>query len=175
MTGKTPTPKSAAQSGQSGHASEGTSRQPSAAGDVVRRPHRSHRSVSILRSCSCDGQNVRVIRQSVDNGGARHRLQGARQQPADVRSDVVVASEQIRGPRQFGLRPTGQVGPGRTCRRVVPPDPLLGGSVDLDVTGVQLDRRVAVHQWSPDMRRDHPQPAGASRHDPGNDSSEGFR
>jgi len=92
----------------------------------------------------------------------RHRGEGPRQQPTGVRSDVGVAGDQVRGQRQFGLRPAGQVDPAGPDPCVVPPDSLLGLAVDLDVAGVQVDRcrRVTQHQRRPDLRRDRPQPAG---------------
>jgi hypothetical protein len=90
----------------------------------------------------------------------RHRRKGPREEPTGVGSDVGVTGDQVRGQRQFGLRPTGQVDPTGPDTRIVPSDSLLGLAVDLDVAGVQVDGRVAQHQRCPDLRGHHAEPAG---------------
>jgi len=73
-------------------------------------------------------------------------------------SHWTVPGDQISRQGQFGLRPAGQVGPAGPDTGIVPPDPLLGLAVDLDVGGVQVDRRVAQHQRGPHLRRNRTQP-----------------
>jgi len=59
-------------------------------------------------------------------------------------SDVVVAGHQLHRQRQLGLRPARQVHPRGPDAGVAPADAVRGPAVDLDVGGVQVDRRVAA-------------------------------
>ncbi len=60
--------------------------------------------------------------------------------------------------RQLGLRPPRQMDPGGPDAGVGPPDVALGLAEHLDVTGIQIDRRVAQHQRSAHRCWPHGQP-----------------
>jgi len=69
-----------------------------------------------------------------------------------VRADVLVAGQQRPGEHQPGLGPHQRHRPPGPHPRIGPADPLLGGAVDLDVGGVQVDRRADREQRAAPLR-----------------------